>query len=214
MRKNCDKVLTIDDFDEEYSSWKGRSITIMGEKMKVAQNGLQPRYFDTIYLFEEIGLLVGFDYDQPIPLCYITTMDGLESDPLADVAPFLFFDNNKYYAVVKKQYRNVDLKRHVIGLNILEIPSLNPLYSKMTWPIWESIESIEQNAIVVKKADCNYAISTIKTFPATYVVNMAYYIEYVDGYEYKVKSSFDSHPEIVNLEKKINKAYGCFGRKK
>lgn len=95
----------------------------------------------------------------------------------------------------------MDLKRHVIGLNILEIPSLNPLYSKMTWPIWESIESIEQNAIVVKKADCNYTISTIKTFPATYVVNMAYYIEYVDGYEYKVKSTFDSRPEIVNLEK-------------
>ena len=38
MKKYCDKVFTSDDFDESYSSWKGRSITIMDEQIKVSQS--------------------------------------------------------------------------------------------------------------------------------------------------------------------------------
>ena len=53
MKVHCDKVLTTDDFDAEYASWKGRTLTVMGDYIKVSQLGLQPRYFDTIYLFEK-----------------------------------------------------------------------------------------------------------------------------------------------------------------
>ena len=52
-------------------------------------------------------------------------MDGLESEPFADVAPYIFEDMGRAYAVVKKQYRNTDLKKHVIGLNLVEIHSLD-----------------------------------------------------------------------------------------
>ena len=38
-----------------------------------------------IYLFEDIGILVGFTYNDVVPECYIITMDGLESEPFADV---------------------------------------------------------------------------------------------------------------------------------
>ncbi|MCF2646117.1 hypothetical protein [Leyella stercorea] len=37
-------------------------------------------------------------------------MDGPESEPFADVAPYIFEDLGRAYAVVKKQYRNTDLK--------------------------------------------------------------------------------------------------------
>ena len=111
MKIQCDKVLTVDDFSEEYATWKGRSLTIMDDQIKVSQDGLKPRYYDTIYLFEDSGILVGFTYNDVIPECYITTMDGLESEPFADVAPYIFEDLGRAYAVVKKQYRNTDLKK-------------------------------------------------------------------------------------------------------
>ena len=38
-------------------------------------------------------------------------MDGLESEPFAYVAPYIFVDLGRAYAVVKKQYRNTDLKK-------------------------------------------------------------------------------------------------------
>ena len=53
MKVHCDKVLTTDDFDVEYASWKGRTLTVMGDYIKVSQTGLPPRYYDTIYLFEK-----------------------------------------------------------------------------------------------------------------------------------------------------------------
>ena len=110
MKIQCNKVLTVDDFSEEYAFWKGRSLTIMNDQIKVSQDGLKPRYFDTIYLFEDSGILVGFTYNDVVPECYIITMDGLESEPFADVAPYIFEDLGRAYAVVKKQYRNTDLK--------------------------------------------------------------------------------------------------------
>ena len=64
-----------------------------------------------IYLFEDSGILVGFTYNDVVPECYIITMDGLESEPFADVAPYIFEDLGRAYAVVKKQYRNTDLKK-------------------------------------------------------------------------------------------------------
>lgn len=53
----------------------------------------------------------GFTYNDVVPECYIITMDGLESEPFADVAPYIFEDLGRAYAVVKKQYRNTDLKK-------------------------------------------------------------------------------------------------------
>ena len=38
-----------------------------------------------IYLFEDSGILVGFTYNDVVPECYIITMDGLESEPFADL---------------------------------------------------------------------------------------------------------------------------------
>ena len=74
----------------------------------------------------------GFTYNDVVPECYIITMDGLESEPFADVAPYIFEDMGRAYAVVKKQYRNTDLKKHVIGLNLVEIHSLDSVYQKFT----------------------------------------------------------------------------------
>ncbi|OYP68996.1 hypothetical protein CIK92_12800 [Prevotella sp. P4-67] len=68
-------------------------------------------------------------------------MDGLESEPFADVAPYIFEDLGRAYAVVKKQYRNTDLKKHVIGLNLVEIHSLDSVYQKFTWPMWRALKN-------------------------------------------------------------------------
>ena len=51
-----------------------------------------------IYLFD--GILVGVTYNDVVPECYIITMDGLESKPFADVAPYIFEDLGRAYAVV------------------------------------------------------------------------------------------------------------------
>ena len=80
MRIECDKVLTIDDFDELYSTWHGRTLTVMGEYIKVSQSGILSRYFDTIYLFESTGIMIGFKYVGALPECYVSTQDGFESD--------------------------------------------------------------------------------------------------------------------------------------
>ena len=53
-----------------------------------------------IYLFEDSGILVGVTYNDVVPECYIITMDGLESEPFADVAPYIFEDLGRAYAVV------------------------------------------------------------------------------------------------------------------
>lgn len=74
----------------------------------------------------------GVTYNDVVPECYIITMDGLESEPFTDVAPYIFEDMGRAYAVVKKQYRNTDLKKHVIGLNLVEIHSLDSVYQKFT----------------------------------------------------------------------------------
>ena len=94
----------------------------------------------------------GFTYNDVVPECYIITMDGLESEPFADVAPYIFEDLGRAYAVVKKQYRNTDLKKNVIGLNLVEIHSLDSVYQKFTWPMWECIESMHNGVILIKKA--------------------------------------------------------------
>ena len=132
MKVHCDKVLTTDDFDVEYASWKGRTLTVMGDYIKVSQLGLQPRYFDTIYLFEKTGVLIGFKYDSPVNECYLTTQDGQESECYADAMPFLYEDCQHTYAVVKRSYRNVDLKRQVIGLGIIDTATLTSLDPKFT----------------------------------------------------------------------------------
>lgn len=208
MRLNCDIVLTIDNFEEQYASWKGRVLTVMGDYIKVSQFGLQARYFDTIYLFEDSGILMGFHYGDPLPECYITTQDGLESECLVDIAPYLFKDLNHIYAVVKRKYRNVDLKRQVIGLTILDATTLTPLDAKYTWPMWESIESIHNGAIIIKKNEHSYGLSTIDKFPSCNLVRNAFCITRDNEKEnvYLIsETSVSSDPKRIDFSRKLAK---------
>jgi len=208
MKLNCDKVLTIDNFEEHYASWKGRVLTVMGDYIKVSQLGLHARYFDTIYLFEESAILMGFHYGDLLPECYITTQDGLESECLVDIAPYLFQDLNHLYAVVKRSYRNVDLKRQVIGLTILDATTLTPLDSKYTWPIWESIESIHNGAIIIKRNENSYGLSTVDKFPSCNLVRNASFIKRADGEDntYLIfESGRTSEPTKTDFSKKLSK---------
>ena len=208
MKIACDKVLTIDNFDETYSSWKGRSLTIMGDQIKVSMDRLKPRYFDTIYLFEQAGIMIGFTYGDMLPECFISTIDGLESEPFVDASPHLFVDMGRTYIQVKKQYRNVDLRKHVIGLNLIEIPSLDFLYAKFTWPLWETIEDIHNGAVIIKKAENNYAISTLDTFPACYIVGNATSIikdEDEENVYHVQKSTLSKEITKMDITKKLAK---------
>lgn len=65
-----------------------------------------------IYLFEDSGILVGGHiYNDVVPECYIITMDGLESEHFADVAPYIFEDLGRAYAVVKNfREERIELK--------------------------------------------------------------------------------------------------------
>ena len=173
MKIDCDKVLTIDDFDESYATWKGRTMTVMGEYIKVTQSGNQPRYYDTIYLFENSGLLIGFKYGVPVNECYLTTQDGHESECYADVMPYIFEDCGHTYAVVKRLYKNVDLRRQVVGLGIIDVATFTSLDKKFTWPIWENIESIHNGAVVIKKAEGSYGMATIDKYPTCNLVRSA-----------------------------------------
>ena len=40
MKVHCDKVLTTEDFDAEYASWKGRTLTVLGDDIKARELGL------------------------------------------------------------------------------------------------------------------------------------------------------------------------------
>ena len=177
MRIECDKVITTDDFDEKYSMWQGRTLTVMGEYIKVSQPGIHSRYFDTIYLFESTGIMIGFKYDGVLPECYISTQDGFESDCYVDAAPYLFQDKDRIFAVVKRSYRNVDLHKQVIGLTIIDTSNLMPIDERYTWPMWESIESIHNGAVLIKKGDSSYGLSSIDKFPACNLVRNAYLIK-------------------------------------
>ncbi len=183
MKINCDKVITVDDFDADYVSWKGRSLTVMGDYIKVNQEGIQPRYFDTIYLFEEIGVLIGFKYGLPMNECYITTLDGQESECYVDAMPYLFADCNHVYAVVKRSYRNTDLRKQVIGLGLIDVATLTSLDPKFTWPIWEDILSIHNGAILIKKNEESYGLATLDKFPACNLANNAFLITKEEGEE-------------------------------
>ena len=208
MKIECDIVLTADQFDDRYAQWKERSLTVMGDYIKVSQNGLEARYFDTIYLFEELGLLIGFKYGEVLPECYITTQDGLMSEQLADAFPYVFEDMGRYYVVVKKCYRNLDLRKNVIGLNIINATNLSPLYTKLTWPLWESIESIHRGAVVIKKADSLYGMGTIDKFPACNLVGMAYSVrrDLENDRVYHIqKTGLSSEIQRIDFTKKLDK---------
>lgn len=202
MKINCDRILTIDDFDESYSSWKGRVLTIMGEYIKVSQDGIQSQYFDTVYLFEKSGILIGFRYGTPLNECYLTTIDGQVSECYVDAMPYLFDDCEHTYAVVKRSYRNVDLKRQVIGLGIIDTTTLTSLDSKFTWPMWENIISIHNGAILIKKGDDSYGMATIDKFPACNLANYAHSIEKQDGAEniYLVTKYNGPHVETIKCD--------------
>ena len=208
MKIECDVVITADQFDERYAHWKERTLTVMGDYIKVHQNGLEARYFDTIFLFERIGLLVGFKYGEVIPECYISTVDGLESEKLADAFPYIFKDMGRYYVVVKKCYKNIDLRKNVIGLNLLNATNLTPLYTKFTWPLWESIEDIHHGAIIIKNGDSLYGMATIDKFPTCNLVNLASSIRkdtYEENVYYIQKTGFSSDIQRMDFTKKIDK---------
>ena len=57
----------------------------------------------------------GVTYNDVVPECDIITMDGLVSEHFADVATYIFEDLGRAYAVVKKQYRNTDLKKKMLS---------------------------------------------------------------------------------------------------
>lgn len=53
----------------------------------------------------------GVIYNDVVPECYIITMDGLESEHFADVAPYIFEDLGRAYAVVKNfREERIELK--------------------------------------------------------------------------------------------------------
>ena len=70
-----------------------------------------PQNSDKQQKIKVFGRSGGGTYNDVVPECYIITMDGLESEHFADVAPYIFEDLGRAYAVVKKQYRNTDLKK-------------------------------------------------------------------------------------------------------
>lgn len=74
-----------------------------------------------------------------------------ESDCYVDAALYLYQDKGKTFAVVKRSYRNVDLRKQVIGLTIIDTSNLMPLDKRYTWPMWDSIESIHNGAVLIKK---------------------------------------------------------------
>lgn len=206
MKIPCDEVLTIENFNEKYSMWQNRSLTIMGEQIKVSQDGLTPKYFDAVYLFEGNGIMIGFSYSNDLPSCTITTSDGLELNDIVDASPYLFDDMGKIYAVVKKEYRNVDRRKSVIGLNLVAIPTLEPVYKKKTWPLWESIELIENGAVVIKKGEGNYAISSIDKFPSCNILDRASYIEQTTFPNiYLIKKDKSADLVTINISKKLSK---------
>lgn len=191
MKIECDKVLTIDDFDELYSTWHGRTLTVMGEYIKVSQSGILSRYFDTIYLFESTGIMIGFKYVGALPECYVSTQDGFESDCYVDAAPYLYQDKGKTFAIVKRSYRNIDLRKQVIGLTIIDTSNLMPLDKRYTWPMWDSIESIHNGAVLIKKGECSYGLASIDKFPTCNLVRNAFLIKQ-DDYEENVYLIYSS----------------------
>lgn len=208
MKIDCDIVLTADQFNDRYAQWQERSFTVMGDSIKVHQYGLEPKYFDTIYLFEEPGLMIGFKYGEALPECHITTKDGLCSEPYTDAFPYIFKDMDRYYAVVKKCYRNIDLRKNVVGLNVINAKNLFPLYNKLTWPLWESIESIHHGAVVIKKGDSMYGMATIDKFPTCNLVNMAISIKRdleEENVYYIQKTGLSSEIERIDFTKKLER---------
>ena len=52
----------------------------------------------------------GGTYNDVVPECYISTMDGLESEHFADVASYIFEDLGRAYAVVNFREERIELK--------------------------------------------------------------------------------------------------------
>lgn len=74
--------------------------------------------------------------------------------------------------------------------------------------MWESIECMHNGAIVIKKAEANYAISTIDTFPACYISNNAYKITKDEDEEntYLIQQSvFSSEVKSIDITRKLSK---------
>ena len=84
---------------------------------------------------------------------------------LSPTLPYIFEDMGRAYAVVKKQYRNTDLKKQVIGPNLVEIHSLDSVYQKFTWPMWECIESMHNGVILMTV--CSHTTSPKPSATAT-----------------------------------------------
>lgn len=202
MKIYPDIILTKDNFDDNYSNWQGISITVMGDELKICRNDVPSAYYHKVAIYEKFGILIGIADSGSM----IITKDGRYSERYEEISTILHYDSDKLFAVIKKQYRNVDWHKYVIGMNILDLNTMVCLDDKFTWPIWINVMSIENKAIVIKKADNSYAISTLDTYPATYVISNAFDIQFEDGYTYKVKQAYNSIGyESIDISKKINK---------
>ena len=74
--------------------------------------------------------------------------------------------------------------------------------------MWECIESMHNGAILIKKAEANYALSTIDTFPACYVANNAVMItkEQDEENTYCVRpSALSSEVKYMDITKTLSK---------
>lgn len=199
-------ILTPANYSNEYSHWQGRSITLMGDELKISQSGVSCIYCSEVALYEECGVLVAATSKGQI----ITTLNGRESDELQFVDEALLLNGSDYYAVIKKDYRNSNFKREVRGMNILNVLLMELLDGKDIWPMWDGVESIEDGVIVIRKAECNFALSSVSLYPATKVLNGVYSLEQVEGHIYKYqKTKNDWKEETIDVSKKLK----CGGRK-
>ena len=89
-----------------------------------------------------------------------------ESDCYVDAAPYLYQDKGKTFAVVKRSYRNVDLRKQVIGLTI-----------------------------IIKKGECSYGLASIDKFPTCNLVRNAFLIKQ-DDYEGNIYLIYSSSKAI------------------
>ena len=118
-----------------------------------------------------------------------------ESDCYVDAAPYLYQDKGKTFAVVKRSYRNVDLRKQVIGLTIIDTSNLMPLDKRYTWPMWDIIESIHNGAVLIKKGECSYGLASIDKFPTCNLVRNAFLIKQ-DDYEGNIYLIYSSSKAI------------------
>ena len=70
-----------------------------------------------------------------------------------------------------------------------------PLDKRYTWPMWDSIESIHNGAVLIKKGECSYGLASIDKFPTCNLVRNAFLIKQ-DDYEGNIYLIYSSSKAI------------------